>query len=176
MKKIKLYIAASLNGKIARQNGSVDWLESIPNPEKNDYGYSKFYESVDVILMGNNTYQQIISWGIDFPYADKKNYVLTTNHELKNNKFVEFVSSNHIEFIKNLKTQEGKDIWLVGGGKINTLLLNNDLIDEIHIFIMPIILPDGIEVFEDFPKESNLKLTNSKTHDTGVVEMIYRLN
>jgi len=176
MRKTKLYIATSLNGKIARKDGSVDWLESIPNPEKNDYGYSEFYESVDVVIMGNNTYQQIISWGIDFPYSDKKNYVLTTNHELKNTKYVEFVPDNQIEFIKKIKKQEGKNIWLVGGGKINTLLLNNDLIDEIHIFIMPIILPDGIEIFEDIPKETKLKLINSKSHETGVLEMIYKLN
>ncbi len=176
MRKIKLYIATSLNGKIARKDGSVDWLESIPNPEKNDYGYSKFYESIDDVIMGNNTYKQLISWGIDFPYADKDNFVFTTNEELKNNKDVEFVSTNHIEFIKKLKKQKGKDIWLVGGGKINTLLLNNDLIDEINIFIMPIILPDGIELFEGFPKESQLKLTHSKSHETGVIEMIYKLN
>jgi dihydrofolate reductase len=176
MRKIKLYIASSLNGKIARKDGRVDWLESIPNPEKNNYGYSKFYESVDVVIMGNNTYKQIISWGIDFPYADKKNFVFTTNEKLKNNKYVEFVSANHIEFINKLKKLKGKDIWLVGGGKINTLLLNNDLIDEIHIFIMPIILPDGIELFEGFPKETKLKLINSKSHETGVIEMIYKLN
>ena len=55
----------------------MDWLESIPNPDKSDYGYSEFYNSIDTTIQGFNTYDQIIKWGIEFPYADKKNYVLT---------------------------------------------------------------------------------------------------
>lgn len=86
MRKIKLYIATTLNGKIARSDGSVDWLESIPNPEKIDYGYSEFYNSVDTTIQGNNTYKQIISWGINFPYTGKKNYIFTKNKDVKNNK------------------------------------------------------------------------------------------
>ena len=67
----------SLNGKIARPDGSVDWLDSIPNPEKIDYGYGQFIESIDTTLMGNKTYNQLIGWGIDFPYPDKQNFVFS---------------------------------------------------------------------------------------------------
>ncbi len=73
MKKVKLYIAMSLNGKIADRNGSVEWLEKLPNPENEDYGYVEFTETVDTTIMGNSTYQQIISWGIEFPYPNTKN-------------------------------------------------------------------------------------------------------
>ena len=103
MRKIKLYIAISLNGKIANEDGGVDWLESIPNPEKIDYEYAKFYESIDTTIQGYKTYDQIIGWGIDFPYADKTNYVLTRKQKLLNTKYVEFVSENHIDFINKLK-------------------------------------------------------------------------
>ncbi|PLX03162.1 MAG: dihydrofolate reductase, partial [Marinilabiliales bacterium] len=58
----------SLNGKIAKKDGSVGWLDNIPNPEKSDFGYKEFYDSVDTTIQGNSTYKQIISWGIDFPY------------------------------------------------------------------------------------------------------------
>ena len=91
-----------------------------------------------------NTYKQIIGWGIEFPYPDKKNYVLTRKKGLGNTEFVEFISGDHIEFIRNLKKEKGRDIWLIGGGQINTLLLNEDLIDEIQIFVMPIVIPDGM--------------------------------
>lgn len=175
MKKIKLYIATSLNGKIARIDGSVDWLESIPNPEKIDYGYSEFYDSIDTTIQGNNTYKQIISWGIDFPYVGKKNFVFTKNQNLENNENVEFISTNHIEFIQDLKNRKGKDIWLIGGGKINTLFLNEGLIDEIYLFVMPIILSDGIEVFETFPKETQLKLLHTKSYSSGVTELQYKV-
>ena len=175
MRKIKLYIAISLNGKIANPDGTVDWLESIPNPEKSDYGYSNFYKTIDTTIQGNNTYKQIVGWGIDFPYADKKNYVFTRDQKLEHTKYVEFVSSNHINFINQLKKESGKDIWLIGGGQLNTMFLNEKLIDEIHVFVMPIVLANGIELFEALPKQTNLKLIDTKTYTSGAVELKYKL-
>lgn len=175
MRKLKLYIACSLNGKIARKDGSVDWLEEIPNPEKSDYGYAGFYQSVDTTIMGFKTYKQIMDWGIDFPYKETKNYVFTRDKTHQNTAHVEFVSENHIEFVKKLKAREGKDIWLIGGGQINTMLLNAGLIDEIQVFMMPIILTEGIELFEAFPKETLLKLKGSKSFPGGAVELTYTL-
>ncbi len=176
MRKTKLYIAMSLNGKIAKKDGSVDWLENTPNPDKIDFGYKEFYDSVETTIQGNSTYKQIISWGIDFPYPDKENYVFTTNSKLKNTKYVEFISENHIEFLNHLKNQEGKDIWIIGGGKINTMLLNENMIDEIYVFIMPIILSEGIELFEALPKETKLKLIKSKTYTGGAVQLQYKVD
>ena len=175
MRKLKLYMASSLNGKIARRNGSVDWLEAIPNPEKTDHGYSKFYESIDTTIKGFNTYKQILDWGIPFPYSDKKNYVFTRKKNLTNTNFVDFISEDHIEFVKNLKKEKGKDIWLIGGGQINTLLFNANLVDEIQLFIMPIVIPEGKDIFDSFPKEQNLKLLESKQYSTGAVEIRYKL-
>jgi len=175
MRKIKLYIAASLNGKIAEKDGSVDWLYVKEGDEQPDYGYEKFYDSIDTTIQGSSTYKQVESWGIEFPYPDKKNYVITRNKDLKDNEYVEFVSENHIEFVKNLKSQNGKDIWLIGGGLVNTMLLNAGLIDEIQIFVMPIILSDGIDLFENLPNRTDLKLLSSEAHETGAVEMIYQI-
>lgn len=173
MKKLKLYIATSLNGKIAKPDGSVEWLESIPNPEETDHGYHAFYSSIDTTIQGYSTYDQIIQWGIDFPYADKKNYVLTRKQGLSNTDHVEFIANNPIETIKQLKKEEGKDIWLIGGGQINTFLFNENLIDEIHVFVMPIVIPDGISLFEGLPHENNLTLIDTKTYATGAVELKY---
>ncbi len=175
MKKIILYSAASLNGKIARSNGNVDWLESIPNPENSDYGYFDFYKTIDTTIQGFNTYQQIIDWGIEFPYKEKKNYVLTRKQGLNDTEHVQFVSANHIKFIRELKQQAGKDIWLIGGGQVNTLLFNENLIDEVHLHIMPVIIPDGIEIFENKPQQKMLKLNKSKSYASGVVELQYKI-
>ncbi len=173
MKKIKLYIAISLNGKIAKTDGSVDWLESIPNPEKTDYGYAAFYDSIDTTIQGFATYAQVLSFGIDFPYADKKNYVLTRKQNLDQSDHVEFVTQNHLATIRDLKKEKGKDIWLIGGSQINTLLFNEKLIDEIIIFVMPIILSDGIDLFSAYPIESRLTLKETKAFQSGAVEMRY---
>lgn len=175
MRKTKLYIAMSLNGKIAKKDGSVDWLENIPNPDKSDFGYKEFYDSIDTTIQGNSTYQQIIGWGINFPYPDKQNYVFTTNTKLKNTKYVEFISEKHIEFLKHLKSQKGKGIWIIGGGKLNSMLLNENMIDEIIVFVMPIILTDGIDLFEELPKETNLNLLETKSYAGGAVQLRYAL-
>jgi len=136
----------SLNGKIAKKDGNVDWLESIPNPDKSDFGYKNFYDSVDITIQGYSTYKQIVDWDIEFPYKGKKNYVFTRKTDLKNNENVAFIKEKHIEFTKQLKLKEGKEIWLIGGGQINTLLFNENLIDEIWVFVMPIIPDSGIEL------------------------------
>lgn len=175
MRKIILYIASSLNGFITDKDGKVDWLENIPNPNKDDYGYSNFVKTVDTTVQGNNTYKQIMDWGIEFPYKETTNYVITKDKYLTNNDNVKYISSNHIEFIRTLKMQKGKNIWLIGGGKINSLLLENNLIDEIYLFHMPIILEDGIRLFEGININKSLKIVSVKTYSSGVNRVIYTL-
>lgn len=175
MRKIRLYIATSLNGKIARPDGSVDWLEAIPNPDKTDYGYEAFYREIDTTIQGYKTYQQLLSWGIPFPYPDKKNYVVTRKKDMVNTEDVVFIREEPVSFIRELKQQEGKDIWLIGGGEINTLLLNAGLIDELELFVMPIILPEGIGLFGGISKETGLRLLESQSFASGAVRMTYQV-
>lgn len=80
----------------------------------NKHGYLDLYNSVDTTLMGFNTYKFIVDAGVPFPYPDKKNYVFSRNHTNIENNPVEFVSSDIVEFVSNLKNKEGADIWLVG--------------------------------------------------------------
>ena len=175
MRKIILYIASSLNGLIADKDGKVDWLEQIPNPNKNDYGYSNFVKTIYTTIQGNNTYKQIMGWGIEFPYKETTNYVITNNQNITNNDNVKYISNNHIEFIRNLKLQKGKNIWLIGGGKVNSLLLENNLIDEIYLFLMPIILEDGIKIFEGIDFNKSLKILDTKSYSSGVNRVIFTL-
>ncbi len=91
-RKIILYIACSLDGKIADRTGSVSWLEELPNPDQTDYGYNDFLASVDTTIMGNKTYRHILGFGIDFPYQEKINYVITRNKTLAHDENVQYVS------------------------------------------------------------------------------------
>ncbi|WP_235297425.1 dihydrofolate reductase family protein [Portibacter marinus] len=175
MRKIILYIATSLNGKIARQNGSVDWLDKINHPEGEDYGYARFYDRIDTTVMGNKTYQQVLSFGVAFPYKDKLNFVLTRNKNLTKDQNVSFISEDVISWARSLKAMKGKDIWLIGGGELNTLFLNADLIDEIIKHIMPITIPDGIDLFAGKPQERLFTLKSQKAYPSGVVELNYKL-
>lgn len=176
MRKLILYIAASVNGKIAAEDGSVAWLDAFSNPENGDYGYQEFYDGVDTTIQGNATYKQILDWGIEFPYKGKSNYVFTSNPAYLDNDHVKFISEDHSKFVQNLKQQEGKDIWLIGGGKTNSALLSAGLIDEIRLFVMPIVLQGGIEFFEGLPAETKLTLKKSTTFGGGVLALVYGVN
>lgn len=176
MRKIVLYIATSLNGYIAKADGSVDWLENIPNPKNDDYGFQQFYDSIDTTIQGNNTYKQIVAWGIDFPYQAKTNYVVTRDKDAQDNKNVNFIRSDHIDFIRKLKRKSGKNIWLIGGGKVNSFLLNNGLIDEVHQFLMPIIIEDGIKLFESINDDIDLNIIDTKIYKAGVIRYRYKVN
>jgi len=172
MKKLKLYIACSLDGKIAKPDGDVRWLEELPNPDKTDHGYTQFLSGVDTTLMGYKTYEVVLGLGIDFPYKEQKNYVFSRRAR-DPQPFVEFVSGDIVSFTARLKEQEGKDIWLIGGGEINTLLLDAGLIDEIQVFIMPIVIGDGVPLFGAFPDETTFRVLEIKSFSTGAVMIRY---
>ena len=172
MKKIKLYIATSIDGYIARGDGDLDWLTEFSNPEKADYGYQTFFESIGSIIMGGNAYRIILSMGVLPTYKNKPVYVITRNPAvLKNN--ISFITENIIENITKLQNEEGKDIWLAGGGKLVTMLLNHGMIDEMTIIRIPTILGHGISLFPDNPKESEWKIKDCTCHQNGVVRITY---
>lgn len=175
MRKVKLYIAMSLDGKIADAEGGVKWLEEIPNPNKLDYEYIHFQSTIDTTLMGHRTYQQIMSFGIDFPYPDTTNFVFTQQENKAPTEDVIFQSGDIVSFVKNLKAQSGKDIWLIGGASINQVLFQAQLIDEIWLFLMPIVVGNGVPLFTNLTMQKQLQLVASKSYPTGVVSLRYVL-
>lgn len=175
MRPVVLYIASSLNGKIAHEDGDVSWLEELPNPEKTDYGYANFLEDVDATIQGYSTYQQLISWDIEFPYVELDNYVITRKANPVDNGHVIFWKEGIVEKIKALKSESGKTIWLIGGGSVNAFLLSAGLVDQIRIFIMPILLRDGIDLTAKLNQDIVLPKPSVREYSSGVVELIYNL-
>ena len=175
MRKIVCYIATSLDGKIADAHDGIEWLDEIPNPEKSDYGYNEFIKSIDCILMGNKTYQKVVGFDMEFPYKTTKNYVITRNASLIEDKYATYISSKAEEFISQLKNSPGKNIWCMGGGGLIGFLLNHQLLDELIIFIMPTVLGPGIPMITDLQKQYNLELISSKSYKSGVIELRYKV-
>jgi dihydrofolate reductase len=175
MKEIRLFIATSLDGFIARENGSLDWLVNIPNPSQTDHGYNEMIENTDVIVMGRKTYDEILGFGIDWPYENCKTFVVTgklgfvpsTGNTFVLNK----IDSGTIDFLKN---QSSKNIWLSGGGSLVTQFLNLNLIDEMTISIVPLILGKGIRLFPGEPVETLFETVKAELFDTGIVNVGYR--
>ena len=172
MRKVSLYIAMSLDGYIAREDGSVDWLFSGGDE---DYGYYDFLAQVDTVLMGAKTYEFILNHGGDYPYPEQANYVFTRDAGRPADPNVEFVTENIPAFVEQLKNQQGKTIWLIGGGQINALLLQAGLIDEIILFIQPTVLGGGISLFAGKVETTSFALQSSKAYKSGMVEMIFKL-
>lgn len=161
MSKITLYIASSLDGFIARKNGEVDWLFT-----DHDYGYSEFYKKIDAVVMGSNTYKQALSFGES--YKGKECYVFSRKKRGKKGN-VTFVSEDIKKFVKRLKG----NVWLVGGSQIIREFLNRNLIDEYRIFIHPILLGNGIPLFQGNFPEIKLKFIGAKSYSSGLAELRY---
>ena len=175
MKRIKLYIAVSLDGYIARTDGSLDWLIELPYPTYQNHDFNDLMNSIDTIIMGGKTYHEFMKFCAELPYKDKTTYVVARhNTNLNEADNVIFITENVIERISDLKKESGKDIWLVGGGKIITTLLNRSLIDEMQICYIPLILGKGIPLFPDNPKESKWKLTGKKVYESGILKVVYQ--
>ena len=174
MRKLRLYIAASLDGYIASENGGLEWLYEVPNPENIDHGYHDFYKSIGAVIMGMNTYRTIVSFGVDWPYTGKQCYVFTSTQGVEPDGNVTFVSDDATRYVEALKEQEGKDIWLLGGGLFNASMLRANLIDDIMVCIAPAIVGKGIKLFEGLDGEVPLSLVKSRVFDTGMVLLEYR--
>lgn len=173
MRKLICYIAATADGFIARPDGNIDWLTSLPDPVDDDYGYAEFLSGIDTTLMGNATYKEVLGFGEPFPYPDLKNYVFTRESNAPATEFVEFVSDDIAAFVRDLKQQSGKDIWLIGGGKINAVMLEAGLIDELILSVVPQVLGRGIPLFEGANAEAKLKLVSHKAFANGIVQAKY---
>ena len=168
MRKIILYIASSLDGYVARENGNIDWLPQIDTSE-----YDKFYQTVDVVIMGKTTYDQVLTFG-EYPYKDKKSFVFTRNNSTTKNENVEFVS-NVDEFVNDILSGLEGNIWLIGGGQIISSFVNNGIIDEIILSIIPVILGKGIPLFQNIQKETKLELVKTTSNDK-LIELQYRVS
>ncbi len=175
MTKTKLYIATTLDGFIAREDGSLDWLDELPNPNQIDYGYGEFYATIDTVVMGRKTYEEVLGFGVDWPYADCKTYIITSKSDYQTKtENSEVISQLTSETIESIKAESKKDIWVVGGGKVITALLNHGQIDEMMLCLIPTILGKGIRLFPDSPAETKFDLINAETFETGAVILTYR--
>ena len=164
-KKVILYIATSLDGYIARKNGSVDWLAKYENTEE-DYGYGEFLNSVGIVVLGNTTYQQFKA-----PYPNKKCYVFSRKNTGKEDN-ITFVNNSVKDFLDDLN--ENERVWLVGGADIAKEFLKNNLIDEFIITVIPTVLGKGIPLFGEGCGEHQLKLQDLRKYDSGVIQIFYQ--
>jgi dihydrofolate reductase len=180
MRKIIVHIATSADGFIARKDGGIDWLDR-PVPKGVDYGLAAFYKSIDTILYGRKTYDVAVKFvadGIEIPHdAGVRNYVFSRRRSPK--KILpgfEFVKEPIKKFVKNLRAQKGKDIWMMGGGGIVGSFLDEGEIDEFVISVIPVFIGEGIPLIAPRHRTIPLKLVSTKKFSDGVVQLHYAVS
>lgn len=173
MRKMTLFIAMSLDGYIADSKGGVDWLTGQGNDDENIDAYSEFVKDIDTILMGWNTYHQIVTElsPKEWIYNDFTTYVITHNEHDSSEK-IRFTNINPVELAKGLKKESGKDIWICGGADLVRQLVDEDLIDCYYITIIPTLLGSGIRLFENIKHEIKLRLLKTQSYN-GMTDLIY---
>jgi len=172
-RKIIFQGATSIDGFIARLDGSVDWLDR-PRP-KGNYGMSDFYRSIDTCVMGRKTYDFAVSMGRADFYPGKKNYVFSRTLKKAASPNVIVASEAVASFAQRLRAEKGKDIWLVGGAEIVAAFLDCGQLDELAIAIVPKMIGEGIPLVAPRHRNLSLKLLSSKKFPDGMVQLHYRV-
>ena len=169
MRRVKYFVAMSLDAFIAGPEGEVDWLFM-----DQDYGMKEFYSSIDTVLMGRKTYEFGLSHGAR-SYPGVTNIVFSRTLEASEYPEVTVVTAEVGETIEGLRYGEGKDIWLVGGGQIFRAALRAGCVDDVIVAVHPILLGDGIPLLPATAEVTHLELTQTTPYDTGLVTMWYRV-
>lgn len=169
--KISIYIGTSIDGYIARKDGNLDWLHYGHEGDE-DYGFKKFINSVDTLILGRNTYQ-VVSGFDDWPYKDKKVIVLSdTLKEVR--KEAQLFCGELTDLLTNLHSEGTKHVWVDGGITVSRFL-EAGLVDEITISIVAMILGSGISLFSVMNKDHKCRLAHSQSYPSGLVQLKYEI-
>ena len=172
MRKVILNVAVSLDGFIEGPHGEYDWCML-----DQDYGLSAFFKRVDTLFMGRKSYEMAQALGDAAPsgFPKFKEYIFSTTLTSVKEGAV-LIKTNIKEEVEKIKNEKGKDIWLFGGAGLTTSLMNIGLVDELSLAVHPILLDGGKPLFSNINKRIHLKLVDSKTYSTGLVNLTYELN
>ena len=172
-----VFIAASLDGYIARKNGAIDWLANpIDQENGEDYGYKEFFDSIDSMVIGRKTYEQVLTFK-EWPYRGKKVVVLSRTHPSVPAQLtaeVEISAGPLPELVGRLADTGSRRAY-VDGGKTIQGFLQAGLIDEMTITRIPILIGEGIPLFGSLTRDIRLLHAATKSFANGYVQSRYRV-
>jgi dihydrofolate reductase len=179
---VTIHMVASLDGFIARKDGSVDWLETsdeFEGGETLDPGaVEAFLKTIDCYVMGARTYETALNFeakGFGWAYGDKPTFVLTHRELPRVRDNVELYSGDLAQFVNGHLRRRFRGIWFVGGGAVSAECVRLGLADEVRYSIAPILIGDGIPFFDKLGKDVALHLTEVKAYKNGMVELGYEV-
>jgi dihydrofolate reductase len=172
MKKIVLGLGISLDGYIARPNGAVDFLFT-----PKDYSMAPFFATIDTYVLGRKTLDAAFKMGGSVSsFGGMPTYVFSRSQPPGERDGLTFVNESPAIFIRRLRKRKGKnkDIWLMGGGELAREFLKADLVDELHLGVVPVLLGEGIPLFPGGFPQRNFALIENKTYSKGLIALKYK--
>jgi dihydrofolate reductase len=167
MTRFSVFIATTLDGFIARSDGAIDFL-SVVERDGEDYGYAKFFDSIDTLVVGRKTYELALSFP-SWPYGGKRVVVMTTSSRAP--KYDEtFFSGTATELAATLSDR--KRVYVDGGSVIRQFLAEK-LLTDLTVSILPIMIGSGVRLFGDLPSDVKLTLVDSQSFPSGLVQLEY---
>ena len=180
--RVTIHMAVSLDGFVARKDGSVDWLETkdefVEGATLDPELVAAFLKTIDCYVMGSRTYETALrfeSQGFGWAYGDKPTFVLTTRELPRTRNTVEFYSGDLSQFVNERLRPAFGSIWFVGGGAVSGECLRRGLADEIRYSILPLLIGDGIPFFEKLGRDVTLHLAEVNAYKSGIVELRYEV-
>ncbi len=180
--RVTIHMAASLDGFIARKDGSVDWLETsdeFVDGESLDPGFVEaFLKTIDCYVMGARTYETALRFeaqGLGWSYGDKPVFVLTSRELPRSRDTIEFHSGDLASFVNGRLRSTFHSIWFVGGSAVSAECLRLELADEVRYSIMPILIGEGIPFFANLNRDIALHLAEVNAYKSGMVELRYEV-
>ena len=180
--RVTIHMVASLDGFIARRDGSVDWLETSDEFADGDTMEPEFVvaflKTIDCYVMGSRTYETALrfeSRGLGWAYGEKPTFVLTSRELPRVRDSVEFYSGDLAQLVNGRLRSTFRSIWFVGGGSVAADCLRLGLADEVRYSIMPVLIGDGIQFFDKLDRDVALHLSEVKAYKTGMVELRYEV-
>jgi len=166
---IRVFIAQSLDGYIARPDGAIDWLRPFDSV---DSGYEAFLAQIGTIVMGRTSYDLARSFG-DWPYPAARSLVLTSRPLDDAPPNVTRVGADVPRLIAALRASGGNDVWIMGGAMTIGAFLEAGAVDRIDLFVVPVLLGQGIPLFKAGGPQAALKLVGTQTYDKGLARLSY---
>ena len=169
-----VYIAASIDGYIADKNGNLGWLQSVPNPEDIDFGFTEFMMGVDALLMGRKTFETVCRFKGEWPYAKPVFVLSSTLRDIpKKTKGLAFIINSPLREAITTINEKGFSRLYIDGGKTIQSCFGENLVDEIIIFRIPTLLGGGAPLFKTLPKQIMLKHVNTELFLNEIVKSHY---